>query len=156
MNDRSLMVKVMEYMAMGRPIVQFPLAEMRRVCADASVYADENDPRDLARKIVELLDDPEQRSRLGEAARARLTEVGLTWPQQVADPAARSRSRPCDSRRARIRAGSGRRDTADHRGDAARASGSGRRLSTTALVTPSPSRLASSGRGSGSSSLWCF
>ena len=47
------------------------------------VYADENDPRDLARKIVQLLDDPEQRSRLGEAARARLPEVGLTWPQQV-------------------------------------------------------------------------
>ena len=83
MNDRSLMIKVMEYLAMGRPIVQFPLAEMRRVCADASVYADENDPRDLARKIVELLDDPERRSRLGEAARQRLTEVGLTWPQQV-------------------------------------------------------------------------
>jgi glycosyltransferase involved in cell wall biosynthesis len=83
MNDRSLMIKVMEYMAMGRPIVQFPLAEMRRVCADASVYADENDPRDLARKIIELLDDPGRRSRLGEAARARLTEVGLVWPQQV-------------------------------------------------------------------------
>ncbi len=83
MNDRSLMVKVMEYMAMGRPIVQFPLAEMRRICADASYYADENDPRDLARKIVELLDDPVQRARLGEAARARLLEVGLTWPQQV-------------------------------------------------------------------------
>jgi glycosyltransferase involved in cell wall biosynthesis len=83
LNDRSLMVKVMEYLAMGRPVVQFPLAEMGRVCADASLYADENDPRDLAVKIVELLDDPGRRSRLGEAARARLTEVGLTWPQQV-------------------------------------------------------------------------
>jgi len=83
MNDRSLMVKVMEYMAMGRPIVQFPLAEMRRICADASYYADENDPCDLAGKIVELLDDPVQRSRLGGAARARLSEAGLTWPQQA-------------------------------------------------------------------------
>ena len=83
MNDRSLMIKVMEYLAMGRPIVQFPLAEMRRVCADASVYADENDPRDLAKKIVELLDDPERRSQLAEAARTRLAEVGLTWPLQV-------------------------------------------------------------------------
>ncbi len=83
MNDRSLMIKVMEYLAMGRAIVQFPLAEMGRVCADASVYADENDPGDLPTKIVELLDDPERRSRLGDEARVRLAEIGLTWPQQV-------------------------------------------------------------------------
>jgi glycosyltransferase involved in cell wall biosynthesis len=83
MNDRSMMVKVMEYMAMGRPIVQFPLAEMQRVCGETSVYADENDPDDLASKLLDLIDDPERQSRLGEAARARLMDAGLTWPQQV-------------------------------------------------------------------------
>jgi glycosyltransferase involved in cell wall biosynthesis len=83
MNDRSLMVKVLEYMAMGRAILQFPLAEMHRVCGDATAYAAEGDAGDLARKILELLDDPERRRLLGEAARLRLLEQGLTWPQQV-------------------------------------------------------------------------
>jgi glycosyltransferase involved in cell wall biosynthesis len=82
MNDRSLMVKVLEYMAMGRPVVQFPLVEMRRVCGDATVYAADGDARNLAEKIRELIDDPARAARLGDAARQRLQD-GLTWPQQV-------------------------------------------------------------------------
>jgi glycosyltransferase involved in cell wall biosynthesis len=83
MNDRSLMVKVLEYMAMGKPILQFPLAEMQRVCGTTTAYAAEEDPGDLARKICDLIDDPERRQRLGSAAHTRLLEQGLTWPQQV-------------------------------------------------------------------------
>jgi glycosyltransferase involved in cell wall biosynthesis len=83
MNDRSLMVKVMEYMAMGRPIVQFPLAEMKRVCGEASVYAEDGDAGDLAEKICALIDDPGRGQRLGEAARQQLLQAGLTWPEQV-------------------------------------------------------------------------
>jgi glycosyltransferase involved in cell wall biosynthesis len=83
MNDRSLMVKVLEYMAMGRAILQFPLAEMRRVCGDATAYAAEGEADDLARKILELVDDPARRRELGDAARRRLLEQGLTWPQQI-------------------------------------------------------------------------
>lgn len=82
MNDRSLMVKVLEYMAVGRPVIQFPLREMRRVCGDATVYAENGNARDLAAKLLELIDDPERRSRLGEAARRRVHD-GLTWPDQV-------------------------------------------------------------------------
>lgn len=82
MNDRSLMVKVLEYMAMGRPVVQFPLAEMRRLCGDATMYAANGDSGDLAEKILELIDDPALRLRLGEQARARI-EDGLSWPRQV-------------------------------------------------------------------------
>ncbi len=82
MNDRAAMRKVMEYMAMGRPVVQFPLAEMRRLCGDATVYARNADARDLAEQIVKLLDDPERRERLGNLARARAQE-GLMWPRQV-------------------------------------------------------------------------
>jgi glycosyltransferase involved in cell wall biosynthesis len=81
MNDRAAMRKVLEYMAMGRPVVQFPLAEMRRLCGDATVYAD--DAADLARRIHALLDDPDGRARLGEAARARLSEMRLSWPHQI-------------------------------------------------------------------------
>jgi glycosyltransferase involved in cell wall biosynthesis len=82
MNDLTVMQKILEYMAMGRPVVQFPLGEMRRICGDASVYARDGDSRDLAKQILALLDDQAWRARLGAAARARVHE-GLMWPQQV-------------------------------------------------------------------------
>lgn len=82
MNERSTMIKVLEYMAMGRPVVQFPLEEMRLVCGDATVYAREGDAADLAARIGELLNDPERRGALGAAARERIAESFL-WPQQV-------------------------------------------------------------------------
>jgi glycosyltransferase involved in cell wall biosynthesis len=82
MNDVTVMQKILEYMAMGRPVVQFPLREMRRICGDATVYARDGDSRDLAKQISALLDDGEWRARLGTAARARV-QAGLMWPQQV-------------------------------------------------------------------------
>jgi glycosyltransferase involved in cell wall biosynthesis len=82
MNDRAAMRKVMEYMAAGRAVVQFPLTEMRRICGDATAYARNADARDLADRIAELLDDPERRARLGHAARER-ARADLMWPAQV-------------------------------------------------------------------------
>jgi glycosyltransferase involved in cell wall biosynthesis len=82
MNDLTVMQKILEYMAVGRSVVQFPLKEMRRICGDAAVYARNADSRDLGEKILGLLDDPERRRRLGEDARARAQD-GLMWPQQV-------------------------------------------------------------------------
>src|SRR5205814_8248237 len=58
MNDISTMNKVMEYMALGKPVVQFDLAEGRYSAQAASLYARNNDWGDLAAKIVALLDDP--------------------------------------------------------------------------------------------------
>jgi glycosyltransferase involved in cell wall biosynthesis len=72
MNDKSTMNKIMEYMALGKPIVQFDLTEGRFSAQEASLYAARNDDRDLARKIVELLDDPQRRQRMGEFGRARV------------------------------------------------------------------------------------
>ena len=40
MNDISTMIKIMEYMALGKPIVQFDLREGRFSAQDAAVYAD--------------------------------------------------------------------------------------------------------------------
>ena len=82
MNDRAAMRKVLEYMAMGRPVVQFPLDQMIDLCGDACVYARNADAADLADRLEELLADPDRRARLGEAARDRV-EAGLLWPQQV-------------------------------------------------------------------------
>jgi glycosyltransferase involved in cell wall biosynthesis len=82
MSDRAAMRKVLEYMALGRPVVQFPLAEMRRICGDTTIYARDGDAADLADRVCELIDDEARRRALGEAARRRV-EAGLTWPQQV-------------------------------------------------------------------------
>ena len=54
MNDKSTMNKIMEYMALGKPIVQFDLTEGRFSAQEASLYAAKNDPVDMAAKIVEL------------------------------------------------------------------------------------------------------
>jgi glycosyltransferase involved in cell wall biosynthesis len=81
MNDRAAMRKVLEYMAVGRPVVQFPLAQMQRLCGDATVYARNADAGDLADRIADLIADEGRRAALGAAARARVE--GLMWPQQV-------------------------------------------------------------------------
>jgi glycosyltransferase involved in cell wall biosynthesis len=82
MNDASTMTKVIEYMVMGRPIVQFALHETSRVCGDTSLYARAGDAADFADRIAELLDDPARAERLGAAARERAVPA-LLWPQQV-------------------------------------------------------------------------
>ena len=82
MNDRAAIRKIFEYMAAGRPVVQFPLAEMRRLCGDTTAYATNADVRDLARVIDELLADDETRSRLGHEARRRVQD-GLMWEDQA-------------------------------------------------------------------------
>jgi glycosyltransferase involved in cell wall biosynthesis len=82
MNHASTVTKVIEYMAMGRPIVQFPLRETSGVCGEASAYAEPGDASDFADRIVELLDDPRRAARMGAFGRARVLE-GLQWPDQV-------------------------------------------------------------------------
>jgi glycosyltransferase involved in cell wall biosynthesis len=82
MNDISTMNKIMEYMALGKPMVQFDLAEGRFSARDASLYARRNDPVDLARKIVELIDDPQRRAAMGAYGRRRVVEE-LEWRFEV-------------------------------------------------------------------------
>jgi glycosyltransferase involved in cell wall biosynthesis len=82
MNDISTMNKIMEYMALGKPIVQFDLAEGRYSAQAASLYAKKNDAWDLAAKICELLDDPERRRRMGEHGRRRVMDE-LEWRHEA-------------------------------------------------------------------------
>lgn len=82
MNDKSTMNKIMEYMALGKPVVQFDLTEGRFSAQEASLYAVKNDPVDMARKIVELLDDPERRTRMGAFGRNRVVNE-LEWKYEV-------------------------------------------------------------------------
>ena len=82
MNDKSTMNKILEYMALGKPIVQFDLTEGRFSAGEASLYARPNDVADFAVKLCELLDDPERRATMGAIGRQRV-EGGLAWHHQV-------------------------------------------------------------------------
>ena len=82
MNDKSTMNKIMEYMALGKPIVQFDLTEGRRSALEASVYANKNDEQDLAAKIVQLIDDEPRRMVMGNFARKRVQQE-LQWPYEA-------------------------------------------------------------------------
>jgi glycosyltransferase involved in cell wall biosynthesis len=83
MNDMSTMIKIMEYMALGKPIVQFDLKEGRFSAQEAAVYASkDNQVADFAEKILWLLDHVEERARRGEIGRARVYEA-LAWQYSV-------------------------------------------------------------------------
>ena len=85
MNDLSTMIKIMEYMAMGKPIVQFDLKEGRYSAADASLYCSpQNCVPDFADAILWLLDRPEERRKMGEFGQARVQKE-LAWKYSVAN-----------------------------------------------------------------------
>lgn len=78
MNDKSTMNKVLEYMALGKPIVQFDLTEGRYSAQGASLYARPNDAVDMAEKVVSLLDDPDRRAEMSRIGRDRIVNE-LSW-----------------------------------------------------------------------------
>lgn len=76
MNNLSTMNKIMEYMALRKPIVQFDLKEGRFSAGDASLYA--KDVADFAEKIMWLLDHPEEREWRGALGYHRVLNE-LSW-----------------------------------------------------------------------------
>ena len=83
MNDISTMIKIMEYMALGKPIVQFDLKEGRFSAQEASLYASaEGGVGDFAAKILWLLDHPEERQRMGAFGQKRVQQE-LAWQYSV-------------------------------------------------------------------------
>lgn len=80
-NDRSTLIKVMEYMGQAKPVVAFDLPENRVTAGDTALYATANDERDLSRNILRLMDDAGLRQSLGQAGRRRVLEQ-FTWKHQ--------------------------------------------------------------------------
>jgi glycosyltransferase involved in cell wall biosynthesis len=68
----------MEYMALGKPMVQFDLKEGRFSAQDASLYSNANDPVDFAEKVLEHIDKAERRARMSAHGRKRVEEA-LAW-----------------------------------------------------------------------------
>jgi glycosyltransferase involved in cell wall biosynthesis len=83
LNDVSTMNKIMEYMAMSRPIVSFDLREARVSAGDAALYARPNDELEFARLVARLLDDPRERARMGALGQARVAGP-LSWERSRA------------------------------------------------------------------------
>jgi glycosyltransferase involved in cell wall biosynthesis len=78
LNDVSTMNKILEYMAVGRPIVSFDLCEARVSAGDAARYAECNDTRAFAAAVSDLLDDPVERRRRGRIGQVRIGGL-LSW-----------------------------------------------------------------------------
>lgn len=82
MNDLSTMNKIMEYMAMGKAMVQFEVKEGRVSAGEASLYAAANDPVDLAEKMLALLADPEKCEEMAAYGKKRVHDE-LSWDYQI-------------------------------------------------------------------------
>jgi glycosyltransferase involved in cell wall biosynthesis len=78
LNDVSTMMKIPEYMAFGCPVASYALPESKASAGESALYADSGEPRDLARCIADLLEDPERRARMGAIGRRRV-ETELSW-----------------------------------------------------------------------------
>ena len=83
LNDISTMIKIMEYMALAKPIVQFESKEGKFSAQTSSLYADKTNPvADFAHKILWLLERPDERERMGRIGRDRI-EKELAWKYSV-------------------------------------------------------------------------
>jgi glycosyltransferase involved in cell wall biosynthesis len=78
LNDVSTMNKIVEYMAMGLPVVSFDLKESRYSAGEAAVYISNDDPDAMGDAMIALLQDPDRRRKMGEIGRRRVREA-LAW-----------------------------------------------------------------------------
>jgi glycosyltransferase involved in cell wall biosynthesis len=81
-NDRCTTIKMMEYMALAKPIVAFDLPEHRVTAREAACYVQPNDELEFARALARLMDDPDRRKVMGTLGRQRV-ESALAWPHSV-------------------------------------------------------------------------
>lgn len=78
MNNLSTMNKIMEYMSLKKPIVQYDLKEGKISAQKASLYAVNTSPEDFAEKIIWLLDNVSARNEMGEFGYNRVINE-LSW-----------------------------------------------------------------------------
>ena len=81
-NDHSTFIKVMEYMAVGKPIVAFDLAETQQSAHTAAAYARPNDVADFAQYLADLMSKPSVRQLMGQSGYLRVRNE-LAWEYSV-------------------------------------------------------------------------
>ena len=70
--------KIGNYMAMGLPIVAFDTTISHEYLGRLGIYAQKGDPRSLAAKLCEVLDNPERFSQVGRQLREQCVAT-LSW-----------------------------------------------------------------------------
>lgn len=80
LNDVSTMNKVMEYMAVGLPIVSFDLREARVSAGGAARYVEADDTNAFAAAASALLNHPEERRLRGRIGQERVAGA-LSWDE---------------------------------------------------------------------------
>lgn len=78
LNDVSTWIKIMEYMALGKPIVTYDLKETRWSAQDAAIYVTPNNEYEFADAIVTLMDRPDLRAKMGKFGMERVHRE-LKW-----------------------------------------------------------------------------
>lgn len=81
-NDKSTMIKIMEYMALKKPIVQFDLKEGKFSAGKASLYAKKNSVKDFGEKILMLIDNRDLRKKMGDFGYKRIKDK-LDWKYSI-------------------------------------------------------------------------
>ena len=81
-NDHCTMNKTLEYMAFGKAQVMFGTKEGMYSAGDSARYVMENSAEKLGDAIIEMLDDPAERERMGHIGFERLTN-DLSWKRSV-------------------------------------------------------------------------
>ena len=78
LNAISTMIKTMDYMAMGLPLVSFDLKESNVSAGDAALYARDHSAQAFGDAIIELIDDPEARKQKAKIGQERIAGP-LSW-----------------------------------------------------------------------------
>ncbi len=77
-NQLCTSTKIMEYMSCEKPTICFDLAESRYSAGSSAMYVREDDATELGDAILDLLDDPARRRRMGQIGLWRVRNE-LNW-----------------------------------------------------------------------------
>lgn len=79
--DKSTMIKTMEYMFVGKPIVQFETTEGKASAGSAAINVTNNDETRFAETIIELIQDKAKIKKMGDVGKERIHDM-LSWNKQ--------------------------------------------------------------------------
>ncbi|HZX48097.1 MAG TPA: glycosyltransferase family 4 protein [Nitrospirota bacterium] len=77
-NEHSTFIKVMEFMAAGKPVVAFDLKETRYSADGAALFVQPGDIQGFSLALKQLINDPDTRQRMGQSGFRRI-EKELNW-----------------------------------------------------------------------------